>query len=297
MHLLDRQYTKTPFYGWPRMTASLRREGYAVNPRRVRRLMALMGLQAIHPKRRTSTPAPGHKRYPYLLRGLKITGPCQVRSTAGQQFSIWLRCAPCRSRRRPKGGPNPAVGAWIWQSRPSKRTAEVRWSSKLRIAVRLALPAPTCRCGVASCTWWPSSIGRRCRTVLAWQLSNTVDGLFCRVALRQELEQGMPAIFNTDQGARFTAIEFTGILEAAGIQVSMGGRGRALDNVFVERLWRTVKQEHIYLVENDPVPKLEAGLHGYFHFYNHERPHQSLGYQTPAEVHHAQALLGRLVGI
>ena len=97
----------------------------------------------------------------------------------------------------------------------------------------------------------------------------------------------MPAIFNTDQGAQFTAIEFTGILEAAGIQVSMDGRGRALDNVFVERLWRTVKYEHIYLVDHDAVPRLEAGLHDYFHFYNHERPHQSLGYQTPAEVHYA----------
>jgi putative transposase len=97
----------------------------------------------------------------------------------------------------------------------------------------------------------------------------------------------VPAIFNTDQGAQFTAIEFIGILEAAGIQVSMDGRGRALDNVFVERLWRTVKYEHIYLVEYDAVPQLEAGLHDYFHFYNHERLHQSLGYQTPAEVHYA----------
>jgi len=228
MHLLDRQYTKTPFYGWPRMTAYLRREGYEVNPKRVRRLMALMGLQAIHPKRRTSTPAPGHKRYPYLLRGLKITRPCQVWSTD-------VTYVPMR-------------GGFLYL------VAVIDWFS---------------------------------RYVLAWQLSNTLDGLFCRVALRQALEQGMPAIFNTDQGAQFTAIEFTGILEAAGIQVSMDGRGRALDNVFVERLWRTVKYEHIYLVEYDAVPKLEAGLHDYFHFYNHERPHQSLGYQTPAEVHYA----------
>jgi len=228
MHLLDRQYTKTPFYGWPRMTAYLRREGYEVNPKRVRRLMALMGLQAIHPKRSTSIPAAGHKRYPYLLCGLKITRPCQVWSTD-------VTYVPMR-------------GGFLYL------VAVIDWFS---------------------------------RYVLAWQLSNTLDGLFCRVALRQALEQGMPAIFNTDQGAQFTASEFTGILEAAGIQVSMDGRGRALDNVFVERLWRTVKYEHIYLVEYDAVPKLEAGLHDYFHFYNHERLHQSLGYQTPAEVHYA----------
>ena len=228
MRLIDRQYTKTPFYGWPRMTAHLRREGYEVNPKRVRRLMALMGLQAIHPKRRTSIPAPGHKRYPYLLRGLKVTRPCQVWSTD-------VTYVPMR-------------GGFLYL------VAVIDWFS---------------------------------RYVLAWQLSNTLDGLFCRAALRQALEQGVPAIFNTDQGAQFTAIEFIGILEAAGIQVSMDGRGRALDNVFVERLWRTVKYEHIYLVEYDAVPALEAGLHDYFHFYNHERPHQSLGYQTPAEVHYA----------
>ena len=103
----------------------------------------------------------------------------------------------------------------------------------------------------------------------------------------QALEQGVPTIFNTDQGAQFTADEFTSILEGAGIQISMDGRGRALDNVFVERLWRTVKYEHIYLNDYGYVPDLETGLHGYFQFYNHERPHQSLGYRTPAEVHYA----------
>jgi len=123
------------------------------------------------------------------------------------------------------------------------------------------------------------------RYVLAWQLSNTLDGWFCRVALRQALEQGRPEIFNTDQGAQFTAVEFTDLLEEAGIQISMDGRGRALDNVFVERLWRAVKYEHVYLTDYDTIPELEAGLHGYFTFYNHERPHQSLGYRTPAEVH------------
>ena len=228
MRLIDRQYTQTPFYGWPRMTAYLRREGHAVNPKRVRRLLALMGLQAIYPKRRTSVLAASHKRYPYLLRGLKITGPCQV-------WSSDITYVPLRH-------------GFLYL--------------------------------VAILDWFS-------RYVLAWQLSNTLDGLFCRVALRQALEQGMPTIFNTDQGAQFTADEFTSILEGAGIQISMDGRGRALDNVFVERLWRTVKYEHIYLNDYDQVPALEAGLHGYFQFYNQERPHQSLGYRTPAEVHFA----------
>ena len=103
--------------------------------------------------------------------------------------------------------------------------------------------------------------------MLAWQLSNTLDGLFCRVALRQALEQGVPTIFNSDQGAQFTADEFTSLLEGAGTRISMDGRGRALDNVFVERLWRTVKYEHIYLMDYAYVPDLETGLHSYFQFY------------------------------
>ena len=228
MRLIDRQYTKTPFYGWPRITAYLRREGHEINPKRVRRLMALMGLQAIHPKRRISIPAPGYKRHPYLLRGLKITSPCQV-------WSSDITYVPMR-------------GGFMYL------VAIIDWFS---------------------------------RYVLAWQLSNTLDGLFCRVALRQALEQGVPTIFNTDQGAQFTADEFTDILKGADIQISMDGRGRALDNVFVERLWRTVKYEHIYLNDYAYVPDLEAGLGGYFQFYNDERLHQSLGYRTPAEVHYA----------
>jgi putative transposase len=123
------------------------------------------------------------------------------------------------------------------------------------------------------------------RYVLAWQLSNTLDGLFCRVALRQALEPGKPDIFNTGEGSQFTADEFTTILEAATTRISMDGRGRALDNAFVEPLWRTVKNENIYLVDYASVPDLEMGLHAYFRSSNHERLHQSLDYRTPAEVH------------
>lgn len=226
MRLLDRQYTRTPFYGWPRMTAYLRREGYEVNPKRVRRLLSLLGLQAVGPKPRTSSPAPGHRHYPYLLRGLTVSRVSQV-------WSSDITYVPLRH-------------GFMYL------VAVIDWFS---------------------------------RFVLAWQLSNTLDGLFCRVAVRQALEQGKPEIFNTDQGAQFTAGEFTGLLEEAGIRVSMDGRGRALDNVFVERLWRSVKYEHVYLVDYDTVPELEAGLHRYFTFYNYERLHQSLGYRTPAEVH------------
>ncbi len=226
MRLIDEQYTKTPFYGGPRMTAWLRRQGHGVNRKRVQRLMGVMGLQAIYPHPPTSRPAPGHQVSPYLLRGYPITGPGQV-----------------------------------W-------SADVTYIRMLRGFMYL----------VAVIDWYS-------RYVLAWQLSNTLDGLFCRVALRQALQQGTPVIFNTDQGAQFTAGEFTALLTAAGVRISMDGRGRALDNVFVERLWRTVKYEHIYLVDYATVPVPEAGLPAYFHFYNHERLHQSLACRTPAEVH------------
>ena len=226
MRLIDKQYTKTPFYGWPRMTAHLRRQGYAINHKRVRRLMRTMGLQAIYPKPRTSLAARGHKVYPYLLRKRRITRPNQV-----------------------------------W-------SADITYIPMLRGFMYL----------VAVIDWYS-------RYVLAWQLSNTLDGRFCLEALERALAQGEPDIFNTDQGAQFTALAFTSRLEAAGIRISMDGRGRALDNVFVERLWRTVKYEHVYLHEYARVPELEKGLHEYFSFYNHELLHQGLSYQTPVEVH------------
>jgi len=228
MRLIDEQYTRTPFYGWPRMTAHLRRQGHEINGKRVRRLMQLMGLQAIYPKPKTTIAAPDHRIYPYLLRNLPITRCNQVWSTD----ITYIRMAR----------------GFMYL------TAVIDWYS---------------------------------RYVLAWQLSNTLDGRFCQVALRQALRQGRPEIFNTDQGVQFTATAFTSILEEAEVRISMDGRGRALDNVFVERLWRSVKWERTYLMNYDTVPDLEAGLQDYFQFYNHERPHQSLEYRTPAEVHHA----------
>ena len=126
------------------------------------------------------------------------------------------------------------------------------------------------------------------RFVLAWRLSNTLDGAFCLAALRATLDDAQPEIFNTDQGVQFTAHPahpFTDTLEAAGIRISMDGRGRAFDNIFVERLWRSVKYENIYVNRYETVPALVTGLGEYFHLYNYERPHQNLDYLTPATVH------------
>ena len=125
------------------------------------------------------------------------------------------------------------------------------------------------------------------RYVLDWELSVTLDGQFCRDSLERALAGGQPEIFNTDQGAQFTSDAFTGLLRAAAVQVSMDGRGRALDNVFVERLWRSVKYEEVYLNDYEAVPETRAALRRYFAFYNHARPHQALAYRTPAEVYGA----------
>ena len=232
MRLIDQQYMRTPFYGSPKMTVYLHRIGYWVNHKRVERLMKLMGLVAIYPKPRTTIVAPGHKIYPYLLRGLAITRPNQV-----------------------------------W-------SADITYIPIAHGFMYL----------VAILDWFS-------RYVLAWQLSNTLDGGFCLDALRQALRLGRPDIFNTDQGVQFTAHDFTDCLEAHGIRVSMDGRGRALDNVFVERLWRTVKYEDIYLKDYLEVTALMGGLEHYFTFYNTERPHQSLAYRVPAAVHFNQEVM------
>lgn len=232
MRLIDEQYTRTPFYGWPRMTAYLRTQGYLVNHKRVQRLMQLMGLQALYPRPRTTLPCPAHRVYPYLLRDVTVTHRDQV------------------------------------------------WSADITY-----VPMPHGFMYLVAILDWFS------RYVVAWQLSNTLDGQFCREALDASLQHGRPDIFNTDQGVQFTATEFTQMLEHAGIRISMDGRGRALDNIFVERLWRTVKYENVYLMEYATVPDLITGLTAYFQFYNYERLHQSLGYRTPASVYTSHPVL------
>ena len=228
MKRIDQLYTALPFYGRPRLTAQLRREGYQINHKRIRRLMVKMGLQAIYPKAKPKKSGEPHHIYPYLLRGLAIKRVNQVWSTDITYIRL-------------KKG-------FMYL------TAIIDWYS---------------------------------RYVITWELSNTLDGHFCQVALKRALDQGKPEIFNSDQGSQFTAQAFTNILHQAQIQISMDGRGRALDNIFVERLWRTVKYELIYLHDFNTVPELMAELKRYFHFYNHLRIHQSLAYATPAEVHFA----------
>lgn len=232
MRLIDEQYLKTPFYGSPRMCWVLRQKGYNVNEKRVSRLMKVMGLQAIYPKKNLSKAASGHKIYPYLLRGLKIDSPDQVWST------------------------------------------DITYIRMLRGFLYL--------CAVID---WHS------RAVLSWRLSNTMDVEFCIETLEDALESGIkPEIFNTDQGSQFTSPKFTQILLDHKVQISMDGRGRALDNVFIERLWRDVKYEHVFLHEYENGSDLYKGLEAYFHFRNKERPHEALGYKIPWDVYTKSSL-------
>jgi len=227
MHLMDAQYTRTPYYGVERMTAWLHRLGIRIGHNRVRRLLRRMGLEAIYPKPRLSRPGgPDHRLYPYLLRGLIVDRPNQV---------------------------------WA---------ADITY---IRLGRGFAYL-------VAVMDWYS-------RYVLSWSLSTTLESWFCVEALRQALAVARPEIFNTDQGSQFTSEAFTGILHAAGVAISMDGRGRAFDNIFVERLWRSVKYEEVYLKDYGMVDEARRGLRDYFAFYNTERLHQSLGYKTPAEVY------------
>jgi putative transposase len=223
---IDRQYTATPYYGVPRMTAQLRRDGWMVNRKRVRRLMRSMGLAAIYPKPRLSVANQTHRVYPYLLRDVKIDRPDQA--WASDITYIRLR------------------GGFVYL------TVVMDWHS---------------------------------RYVLSWELSNTLDAAFCLGALEKALTISEPEIFNTDQGCQYTSEAFTGRLKQAGIRISMDGRGRAYDNIFVERLWRSVKYEEVYLKDYADMTEARMSLARYFQHYNHQRPHQSLGWRTPAEVY------------
>jgi putative transposase len=227
MKMIDRQYLATPFYGARKIAVELKRQkGFAVNRKRVRRLMQFMGIRAVYRRPRTTKPAPGHKVYPYLLRGLKITRPDQV---------------------------------WA---------ADITYIPMARGFLYL----------VSIIDWYS-------RYVISWRLSNTLDADFCVVALEEALSKGTPEIFNTDQGSQFTGETFTGLLKDHGVRISMDGKGSYNDNLFIERLWRTVKYEEVYLKAYDDGREARVSLGEYFHFYNTTRPHQSLGYLTPAEVY------------
>lgn len=221
---IDDIFTSCPFYGSRRIRQELMRRGHAVNRKKIRRMMRLLGIQAIYPKKSLSRRNPEHKTYPYLLRDVEITRRDQV-------WSMDITYIRLR-------------GGHVYL------TAIIDWHT---------------------------------RYVLAWALSTTLDGGFCCETLREALKRGTPEVFNTDQGCQFTAKEFVEILEKRHIQISMDGRGRALDNVFVERLWRSVKYEEVYIKDYETVRECRESLRSYFRFYNERRLHQSLNYETPAE--------------
>jgi putative transposase len=229
MRLIDAQFLETPWYGSRQMARHLRREGYTVGRKRVRRLMAKMGLAPIYQRPRTTVPHPEHRIYPYLLRDLVIDRPNQV-------WCADLTYIPMRR-------------GFLYL------VAVMDWTS---------------------------------RKVLSWRVSNTMDVAFCLEALEEALAQfGKPEIFNTDQGSQFTSPQFAGVLQDAGVRISMDGRGRWMDNVFIERLWRSLKYECVYLHAFETGSELRAGLSHWIDYYNARRPHSTLAGRTPDEAYGA----------
>ena len=227
MRLIDAQFLETPWYGSRQMARHLRREGYQVGRKRIRRLMTKMGLAPIYQRPRTTVPHPEHRIYPYLLRDMAITRPNQV---------------------------------WC---------ADITYIPMRRGFLYL----------VAVMDW-------ATRKVLSWRVSNTMDVEFCIAALEEALARfGRPEIFNTDQGSQFTSPRFTGALHAAGVRISMDGRGRWMDNVFIERLWRSLKYECVYLQAFETGSELRAGLSIWISYYNARRPHSTLAGRTRDEAY------------
>ena len=227
MKLIDEIHLKYPFMGSRSIRDELQDKGFKVGRDHVRTLMKKMGIEALYRKPRLSKPHPGHKVYPYLLRGMDISRANQV------------------------------------------------WATDITY-----LPMAKGFCYLVAIMDWAS------RRVLAWRLSNTLDVSFCTEALEEAIMRyGIPEIFNSDQGSQFTSETFTGILNSKGIKISMDGRGRWMDNVFVERLWRSVKYEDVYLKAYDSIPAVREGLTTYFEFYNSRRRHQSLDRKTPDSIY------------
>lgn len=217
MNLIDREYTRHPFYGSPKLTQFLKEKGYEVNHKRVERLMQIMGIEAKTPHRNLSRPSKMHKKYPYLLTGMKIDRPNQV----------W--CTDITYIPMKKG--------FMYL------TAVMDWYS---------------------------------RYILSWEISNSADSDFCIVCLKRALRKGKPEIFNSDQGSQFTSEAFTSLLQSEKIRISMDGKGRAMDNIMIERFWRTLKYENIYYNSYETSLDLYSGLSGYTKFYNFSRYHSTL---------------------
>ena len=227
MRLIDAQFLETPWYGSRQMARHLRRDGYEVGRKRVRRLMGRMGLAPIYQRPRTTVPHPEHRIYRYLLRDLVVDRPNQV-------WCADLTYIPMRR-------------GFLYL------VAVMDWAT---------------------------------RKVLAWRVSNTMDTAFCVEALQEALARfGRPEIFNTDQGSQFTSADFTDVLRGAQVRISMDGRGRWMDNVFIERLWRSLKYECVYLHAFETGSELRAGLTRWISYYNAQRPHSTLGGRTPDEAY------------
>jgi len=226
MRKIDEIHLRLPFYGSRRIKDELEDNGVIVNRKKVQRLMRVMGIMAIYPKKNTSRPGKGHKIYPYLLRNLTIDKPNQV------------------------------------------------WATDLTY-----IPMAKGFAYVVAIMDWHS------RKVLSWRISNSMDRESCVEALEEAIAlYGKPDIFNSDQGSQFTSDDFTKVLKDNNIQISMDGKGRWVDNVFIERLWRSLKYEDIYLKAYESIPEARLGINKYFRFYNEERRHQSLDRQTPDQV-------------
>ena len=227
MRLIDAQFLETPWYGSRQMARHLRRDGHEVGRKRVRRLMAKMGLAPIYQRPRTTVPNPEHRIWPYLLRGMVI-------DRANQVWCTDLTYIPMRR-------------GFLYLA------AVMDWAT---------------------------------RKVLSWRVSNTMDVEFCVEALQEALARfGRPEIFNSDQGSQFTSAAFTGVLQQAGVRISMDGRGRWMDKVFIERLWRSLKYECIYLHAFETGSELRAGLSRWISYHNARRPHSTLAGRTPNEAY------------
>jgi putative transposase len=223
MKKIDRLHTEFPFAGSRMLRHLLAADGSKIGRRHVKTLMRRMGIEALYRKPRTTKPEPGHKVFPYLLRGLEIVRPNQV---------------------------------WAM---------DITYIPMAKGFVYLAVVLD-----------WFS------RRVLSWRLSITMEATFCIEAVEEALARhGKPEIFNTDQGSQFTGAAFTGVLASSGIRISMDGKGAWRDNVFVERLWRTIKYEEVYLHAYDSVSAARAGIGRYLDLYNRRRPHSSLDGMTP----------------
>lgn len=232
MRRIDKLHLDYPFAGSRMLRDMLGRDGFPVGRLHVATLMKRMGIEAIYRRPNTSKPAPGHKIYPYLLRGLKVDRPNQVWAT------------------------------------------DITYIPMARGFVYLA----------AVVDWFS-------RRVLAWRLSITMEAAFCIEALEEALaKHGRPGIFNTDQGSQFTSADFTGVLIDNKIAISMDGKGAWRDNVFVERIWKSVKYEEVYLRAYGSVSEARASLGRYLDFYNGRRPHSSLDRRTPDEAYYDHPL-------